>query len=143
MMSPSNTNILIFPTKFPSSPLNHPVHPQKTPFSWTNSITHHFHPQKMPFSWTDLPKMAIPQKKGIVFHRRIGYPGYSPYKYLSYAGKSIRPWPLRLNRSTSSRPSSLALRASRIVAAIACVDSGAGIIPSARANKIPALNVSS
>ena len=52
---------------------------------------------------------------------------------------SIRPWPLRLKRITSSRPSSLALRAARMVAAIAWVDSGAGMIPSARAKRIPAL----
>ena len=48
---------------------------------------------------------------------------------------SMRPWPLRLKRITSSRPSSLALRAARMVAAMAWVDSGAGMIPSARAKK--------
>lgn len=55
----------------------------------------------------------------------------SPAKYLSYEAISISPCPERLNRITRSTPSSLARRASSMVALMACVDSGAGIMPSA------------
>ena len=142
MMSPSDTNITHFPDKISLFPIHPP-----SPSTKKALFLDEFHPTPLPSTKDTLfldgyAENGNSAEKGIIFHCGTGAPKY-PYRYLSYAGRSIRPWPLKLNRSTSSLPSSFALRASRIVAAIACVDSGAGIIPSARANRIPALNVSS
>ena len=44
------------------------------------------------------------------------------------------PWPLRLNRMTFDSPDSLQASASSMAARMACADSGAGTMPSVRAN---------
>lgn len=50
----------------------------------------------------------------------------------------MRPWPDRLNRITFSSPVSMHFLASRMAAAMAWQDSGAGMMPSVRANWVPA-----
>ena len=58
----------------------------------------------------------------------------SPLMYFSYEARSKWPWPHMAIRMTFSSPVFLHSSASRIAAAIACVGSGAGMMPSVRAN---------
>src|SRR6266850_2899193 len=65
--------------------------------------------------------------------------GYSksssfPARYWSYAARSKCPWPDRLKRITRVFPSASAFFASSMAPLIACELSGAGMIPSDRAN---------
>jgi len=58
-----------------------------------------------------------------------------PAKYASYADMSKCPWPESPNRITRLSPASFAAAASSTTARSACADSGAGRIPSHRANR--------
>ena len=56
---------------------------------------------------------------------------------------SMRPCPERLNKMTFCSPVCLHFSASRMTAAMACPDSGAGMMPSVRAKSIAASKDSS